>query len=70
MKKQFNLSDKRYKGQFLLKDLGEFVFVEDVKEFIKELKETFSPKPRSFLTEIGSKEICNRIDKLAGKDLI
>ena len=42
----------------------------DVKQAVKELKKIFTPTPRSFLTEIGSSEICRRIDEIFGEELI
>lgn len=64
MEKEFNLSEKiieetKFEDETILEE-GNILFVKDVKEFIKKLKEELC-------------ELCTNnkiIDKLAGKDLI
>ncbi len=60
-KEEFNLSERRHHG-------GEkfaYIHVEDVKEFIKRLKEGIDPLPNTSPYNVGK-----IIDKLAGEKLI
>ena len=79
-KEEFNLSKKIFRSEILAealkliegletKDRENFFFAEDVKEFIKLLKEDFNKKPY-INTELLSQAICSRIDKLAGSKLL
>jgi len=58
--KEFNLSEKIYTE-------WDAFAREDVKEFIKLLKEELE---KQGITEIYNKKLLDRIDKLAGEDLI
>ena len=61
MKEEFNLSENIYAD-------GTRLLVEDVKEFIKKLKEFIMITVP--LEDLSIKEICEEIDKLAGEKLI
>jgi|TARA_Y100000034_G_scaffold20139_1_gene22921 hypothetical protein len=63
--KEFNLSDKIPKVMKTGDDHS-FLFITDVKEFIKELKKPFN---RSSCC-LCCTEWCNEIDKLAGDKLV
>lgn len=65
MEKEFNLSEKIVEVSHYDNPWREHLFVKDVKEFIKLLKESFDG--------INNYRFCHiqdRIDKLAGDDLI
>jgi len=63
MAEEFNLSEKAYRE-------GTCLLTEDVKEFIKRLKDMIS-KYHGFNNRTRSRlSIIKRIDKLAGKELI
>ena len=64
MKKEFNLSEKR--NEFISNDKY-FYFEEDVKEFIRRLKEEIENQEyKDNITETLD-EILEKIDKLAGE---
>ncbi len=66
MEKEFNLSEKIVEVSHYDNPWREHLFVKDVKEFIKLLKEKFNDDGEYYYY----KEIEEEIDKLAGDDLI
>ena len=76
MKKEFNLSEKRYQRK--IKRFGDgkwinidYVPTEDIKEFIRLLKEEMKDKQKYFKQPNWAiKELIEFLDKLAGNSLI
>lgn len=63
--KEFNLSEKVIKP--IEEWYAEVIYIKDVKEFIKRLKDTFCEEQRTDINiQCGS---CEAIDKLAGDKL-
>lgn len=68
MTEEFNLSERIVGGDTLLAELGFAIRIEDVKEFIRRLKEEIKEHFRK--SELwGSKGYLELIDKLAGEKL-
>ena len=67
-KQEFNLSEKIINNNF--NDSGDFLDIEDVKEFIKLLKEEIYNFPSINYHQPDEDDIIKIIDKLSGEKLI
>jgi len=67
--KEFNLSEKICEDEFKIEECS-WIFVEDIKEFIRLLKEEIVERRRgdvgTYWTKTDLKELAETIDKLAG----
>ena len=62
---EWNLSDKMFKGNT---EQGGFIFTDDIKEFLRRLKEDIDSK--TILSQSQINWIEQTIDKLAGEKLV